>query len=103
MTPLPYPTISRPHQAHKEVQPGQRTPAFPDKHPVKLKCPEGRHRVMGWAYVEVIPQEDGTVTEDDVHVTVELPCKDIAPKRVERRHLFNAKNGASFTMDLDKV
>lgn len=57
---------------------------------------------MGWVYIEATPQEDGSITLDDVHVTVELPCKDIAPKRVDRRHLFNGKNGASFTLDLDK-
>lgn len=80
----------------------ERKAAYPDKNPIKLKCPEGMHRVLGWCYIEVIPQEDGSITADDVHVTVEVPCADVAPKTVDRRHLFNGKNGASYTLDLDK-
>jgi hypothetical protein len=80
----------------------ERKPAYPQKNPVKFKCPEGRHRVKGWCYIEVIPEEDGTVTEKNVHVTVEIPCTDVAPKGIDRRHLYNGKSGGSFTIDLSK-
>lgn len=80
----------------------ERKPAYPQKNPVKLKCPEGRHRVKGWCYIEVIPEKDGTVTEANVHVTIEIPCTDVAPKSVDRRHLYNGKSGGSFTIDLNK-
>jgi hypothetical protein len=66
----------------------ERKPAWnPAAHPVKLRCPDGTHRVMGWVY------PDGTI---------ELPCRQFPRPGQETRHLFDPKTGESFSVFVDK-
>lgn len=69
------------------MQHPERKPAYPDLNPIKLRCPDGTHRVLGWVY------PDGTI---------EIPCRQFPVRGKETRHLFNGHNGEVTTVLLDK-
>jgi len=61
----------------------EKVPLYPGLKPVKLRCPEGAHRVQGWVY------PDGTI---------ELICRQHRlDKAWEMRHLYNPANGEGFS------
>jgi hypothetical protein len=78
--------VRAPQTGQRPSQRPARHPFYPHLAPVKLRCPEGNHRVMGWVY------GDGTI---------ELICADLA-KGMDRRHLFNPRNGEAFTVTVEK-